>query len=202
MKKIKRVGRKPVLIRDNAFLSRVIYAVSREINYPKKIAEETNIKEFVAISQRMVLLKKKNYLFSLKETQGIVLQSNITLYEVNWNKILEEYLSYCLDIYESEEIKFSDYEKLEIVGSAYLRLLIECFCVTEPLTRNSTLTSIFERTNDFILARDKIVRDLESQNNSMKKFIQLLREIGADSLTKQEDFVIKKYTELFLNAKD
>ena len=43
----------------------------------------------------------------------------------------------------------------------------------------------------------KKIKETESQNNSMKKFIQLLREIGADSLTKQEEFIIKKFMELF-----
>lgn len=185
-------GRKTIPILESIPYSNIIFLISLGINYPEAISKARKTNSSSTVKQ-LAVLRKTGFLNEPKKEKLL----NKTRYSVNFDKILEEYLSFCLDTYENDELNFSDYEKLEIVGNAYLRILIECFCTTEPLTRNSTLTNIFERTSDFILAQDKIVRDLESQNNSMKKFIQLLREIGADSLTKQEEFIIKKFMELF-----
>lgn len=205
-------GRKTIPILESIPYSNIIFLISSGINYPEAISKARKTNSSSTVKQ-LAVLRKEGFLNEPKKEKLL----NKTRYSVNFDKILEEYLSYCFDIYESKEIKmennfkksssipndnvkkislvkndkliFSKYEMTEITNNEHLRFLIKSFCMTEPLTRDSTLSSIFERINSLILNNKEILAKLESQNNGMRKFIELLRNINAESFGIQKELI-------------
>lgn len=205
-------GRKTIPILESIPYSNIIFLISSGVDYPEAISKARKTNSSSTVKQ-LAVLRKTGFLNEPKKEKLL----NKTRHSVNFDKILEGYLSHCLDIYKIEGVKtennfkkssfiphdkvkkislvkndeltFSKREKTEITNNEHLRFSIKSFCITESLTKDSTITNIFERMNSLILNNKEILLKLESQNNSMRKFIELLRNINAESFGIQKELI-------------
>lgn len=86
--KNKKVGRKPIEVIDSLPYSHIVFLVANGDNYAQVISEKRGTAPSPTVKQ-LKFLEKEKYLKSSKEKL-----LNKTIYEVNWQKIIDDFLSY------------------------------------------------------------------------------------------------------------
>src|SRR3990167_8128228 len=89
---IKRKGKQRLPITENEIYSNLIFQIVSGNNYAQKIFRATN-KPTSIIVRQLDILRKEGFVSSEhKEDKTLFPMQRLTLYSINWNKILDEFI--------------------------------------------------------------------------------------------------------------
>ncbi len=94
-------------------------------------------------------------------------------------------------------IVLKDKEEKEIIEDENILFLLRAFIETENILNKSTLRSIFERISRLILSDKEIFKYLSLKNNSLNKFLEVLKIVESKSVGIQDE-AIKEIFEIKL----
>ncbi len=225
----KNLGRNKINVIDSVPYSELIFLVSSGVNYPLSIAEARGKKDSSPTAKQLNQLVDRGFLKSNKEKL-----LNKTIFSINWGKISREFFNHYFQTYqkmmlEMQErfniaiskvanikedidlsdlnIVFKDKEEKEIIEDKNILFLLRAFIETENILNKSTLRSIFERISRLILSDKEIFKHLSLKNNSLNKFLEVLKiveskSVGIQDETIKEIFEIKLFNKKQLDDDD
>lgn len=161
--------------------SQIISLVANGENCAEKISTRRKIDPSATATQLRKLLKNK-FLISVKESEGKKLQYNRTLYRVNFEKVLEDFIDYSTeklillikkekeDAHLTENLENIKDKKflLELKHNKYLLVIIQSLLKaneTEALTNNKTIKQSFDDLLDTF--REKFCEDIRINLNEI-----------------------------------
>jgi len=118
-----KTGRKPILIIESYPYSNIIFLVASGFNYPKSIAEKRNVAVFPTTRQ-LKTLESKKFLISLNKTKDKNFPQNKKMYVVNWDKIIEEFIKYASNKFESSSEGMKKWRK-KINNNEFIKFIIK-----------------------------------------------------------------------------
>ena len=137
-------GRKEIAVIESLPYSSIILLVSSGKNYADVIAEATKKDSSTIARQLRDLIDKKNnknFLISLKESEGKTLQHNKTIYSVNYEKIIEEFISHIRELLEEANKEHKELEKYQTEIEKKIEDIN--FSNTKEYTQNKYLLEFF-----------------------------------------------------------
>lgn len=114
-RKIERKGKQRIPVIANGIYSNLIYQIASGNNYAQKISEAIKNKKgeekptSIIVRQLDILRKEKFVSSEYKEDKSVFPMQRITIYSVNWKKIIEEFVKY---IRENIDYVCSENERL------------------------------------------------------------------------------------------
>lgn len=225
----KNLGRSQINVLDSVPYSEIIFLIASGKNYALAIAEARGKKDSSPTAKQLNQLIKRGFLKSQKEKL-----LNKTLYSINWDKVAKEFFNHYFQTYQKMMIEmqerinisiskvanikgnidlsdiniiFKDIEKKEITRDQDILFLLRAFIETENILNKSTLRSIFERISRLILSDKEIFKHLSLKNNSLNKFLEVLKiveskSVGIQDETIKEIFEIKLFNKKQLDDDD
>jgi len=93
-RKIERKGKQRLPVIDNRIYSNLIFQIASGNNYAQKIFEATKKPTSIIVRQLDILRKEEFVTSEYKEDKSVFPMQRLTLYSVNWKKIIEEFIKY------------------------------------------------------------------------------------------------------------
>jgi hypothetical protein len=94
-KKKEKKGKQRLPVIDNRIYSNLIFQIASGNNYAQKIFETYKKKSTSVIVRQLDILRKQDFVTSkYKEDKSVFPMQRLTLYSINWKKIIEEFVKY------------------------------------------------------------------------------------------------------------